>query len=144
MRERYANRSAVRWLNFWGRNLKFGYVTHLAPWIEKQRVSKKVIIQIKKKDRIIIHDAVSIVERAVYKSGMNEDISPIVFVPLRLVKMYRCQLYVKKMGHSSIATTNIYLERLRESFLFHQFILEIVKQEKMPMVLWCTSFLKIE
>lgn len=45
MREMYANRSAVRRLDFMKRILDFGYITHfyktpLAPWIEKPSVSK--------------------------------------------------------------------------------------------------------
>lgn len=66
-----------------------------------------------------------LVKRAVYESGLNEEISPHWFrhsfcttslskdVPLSIVK--------QTMGHSSIATTNIYLERLKDENVFDAF-----------------------
>lgn len=60
MRELYANRSAVRRLDFLRRILEFGYVTHfyetpLAPWIEKPSVSKGHYSDKKKKNGEIIN-----------------------------------------------------------------------------------------
>lgn len=151
MRELYANRSAVRRLDFMRRILEFGYVTHfyktpLAPWIEKPSVSKGHYSDKKMKNGEIINrtDYRELSEKeARYLAELfpkivrskqyydqfvarNRLLGQILF----LCGMRSSEIFDLKWGsfrknhqdsHSSIATTNIYLERLNDENVFDAF-----------------------
>jgi integrase/recombinase XerD len=81
--------------------------------------------QYKEKNRISYTTLFRIVKKAVHESGMDENISPHwfrhSFCTTSLAKDIPLSIVRQTMGHSSIATTNIYLERLKDENLFEAF-----------------------
>lgn len=115
MCELYANRSAVRRLDFMRRILEFGYVTHfyktpLAPWIEKPSVSKGHYSDKKKKNG-------EIVNRTDYRELSEDEAKYLVSLFSKVVRSRK--YYVQYVARNHLIGQLLFLTGIRSSELLN-------------------------